>query len=119
MKRAKTKSFVAEFPLHHFGDGKTAPVQRDLYSASLARYVVGQELSVCQVKEAWTGAEPLLRRATERWLEQVAREKQARLHARKRGRATRPSKGKKLLGKAVSGQNLPSGEPGVTSPRIP
>jgi putative transposase len=49
--------------LHAFGDPEIAPVQRDLYSAFLARCVVEDELDISQVQEAWPGAEPLLRRA--------------------------------------------------------
>ncbi len=39
------------------------PVQRDLYSAYLAKYVKENSLDTRQAKEAWPGAEPLLRRA--------------------------------------------------------
>lgn len=49
--------------LHHFGDGLMPPVQRDLYSAFLARFVESDVLDASQVKEAWPGAELLLRRA--------------------------------------------------------
>jgi hypothetical protein len=47
---------------HFFGDGKTQPVQRDLYSAFLARCVVKNQLDIRQVHKAWPGAEPLLQR---------------------------------------------------------
>ena len=51
--------------MHTFGDRLTPPVQRDLYSAFLARCCSDAEtLDVRQVKQAWPGAEPLLRRAT-------------------------------------------------------
>ncbi len=49
--------------IHHFGDGITAPVQRDLYSAFLARHCGPETLDIRQAIEAWPGAEPLLRRA--------------------------------------------------------
>ena len=42
------------------------PVQRDLYSAYLSRHVKGNSLDTRQAKEAWPGAEPLLRRAVSR-----------------------------------------------------
>jgi len=46
-------------------------MQRDLYSAYLARYVEGNKLQVSQAVEAWEGAETLLRTA---WVEsEVAR----------------------------------------------
>jgi putative transposase len=48
---------------HVFGDGVTAPVHRDLYSAFLARCCDPEALDMSQVQEAWPGAEPLLRRA--------------------------------------------------------
>lgn len=51
--------------MHHFRDGITLPVQRDMYSALLGcfvRRVNDQDLlDTCQVKLAWLGAEPLLR----------------------------------------------------------
>ena len=39
------------------------PVQRDLYSAYLARFVSSNSLNKSQAQEAWPDAEPLLRRA--------------------------------------------------------
>jgi len=42
------------------------PVQRDLYTAYLAKYVKGNSLDTRQAKEAWPGAEPLLRHAVSR-----------------------------------------------------
>lgn len=50
------------------------PVQRDLYTAYLARHVKGNCLDTPQAKEAWPGAEPLLRRAVSR-LNQTAKGK--------------------------------------------
>ena len=46
-----------------FGDGRTEPIQRDLYSAFLARCCDQHVLDVRQAQAAWPGAEPLLRRA--------------------------------------------------------
>ena len=49
---------------HFFGDGETQPVQRDLYSAFLAKHCDQDSLDVHQVQCTWPAAEPLLRRAT-------------------------------------------------------
>jgi putative transposase len=49
--------------IHIFGDGVTAPVQRDLYSAFLARHCDEKLLNASQAKNAWPSAEPLLRQA--------------------------------------------------------
>ena len=49
--------------LHVFGDGETAPVQRDLYSAFLAACCDTDTLNIRHVHETWPTAEPLLRRA--------------------------------------------------------
>lgn len=46
---------------HVFGDGSV--VQRDLYSAFLAKYVFSHKLDISQVSKAWAGAESLLRLA--------------------------------------------------------
>jgi putative transposase len=48
---------------HVFRDGATVPVQRDLYSACLARCATGDSLDALKCREAFTTAEPLLRRA--------------------------------------------------------
>jgi putative transposase len=48
---------------HFFGDGQTKPVQRDLYSAFLARHCGEDCLDIRQVLEAWPDTEPFLRRA--------------------------------------------------------
>ena len=48
---------------HVFGDGSTAPIQRDLYSAFLVFCVIANILDIRQVRKAWPSAEPLLRRA--------------------------------------------------------
>jgi hypothetical protein len=47
--------------LHVFGDGRTAPVDRDVYSAFLARFVRDDQLDIRQVLEAWPHAEPRVR----------------------------------------------------------
>jgi len=59
--------------IHIFGDGWDEPVQRDLYSAFLARHCSETSLDVIQVNSAWTTAEPLLRRATSRWKQSTSR----------------------------------------------
>jgi putative transposase len=46
---------------HVFGDGVTAPVQRDLYSAFLAFCCLVNILDIRQVLHCWSSAEPLLR----------------------------------------------------------
>jgi putative transposase len=55
--------------IHVFGDGATAPVQRDLYSAFLATCCATNTLDICQVDQTWPAAEPLLRRAMSRLLQ--------------------------------------------------
>ncbi len=47
--------------LHVFGDGRIAAVDRDLYSAFLARFVRKNQLDTRQVVSAWPSAEPLVR----------------------------------------------------------
>lgn len=49
--------------VHIFGDGRTEPVQRDLYSAFLARHCGEDCLDISQVQKAWPDTEPFLRRA--------------------------------------------------------
>ena len=46
--------------IHVFGDGKTQPVSRDLYSAFLALHGHNNLLDTRQVKQTWPSAEPLL-----------------------------------------------------------
>jgi putative transposase len=48
---------------HIFGDGITAPVQRDLYSAFLVFCCNANTLDIGQVQKTWPSAEPLLRQA--------------------------------------------------------
>ena len=53
--------------LHVFGDGRTEPIQRDLYSAFLASCCSDAEtLDIRQVASAWPAAQLLLRRAMQR-----------------------------------------------------
>jgi putative transposase len=52
---------------HVFGDGITAPVQRDLYSAFLVFCCIANILDIRQVQKAWPSAEPLLRQAMSRF----------------------------------------------------
>lgn len=56
---------------HVFPDGNA--VQRDLYSAFLARFVNDDTLDISQAELAWASAEPLLRRAMSRDSEQSVR----------------------------------------------
>jgi hypothetical protein len=48
---------------HVFGDGVTAPVQRDLYSAFLVFCCIANILDIRRVLSTWPSAEPLLRGA--------------------------------------------------------
>ena len=48
--------------VHEYACG-VGPVQRDLYSAFLARHVCKDGLDACQATKAWPDVEPLLRRA--------------------------------------------------------
>ncbi|MDD2677409.1 MAG: hypothetical protein PHP75_08105 [Methylacidiphilaceae bacterium] len=77
---------------HVFGDGRTEPVQRDLYSAFLAKCSEKDFLDIRQVRKAWPGAEPLLRRAMSRGKEPARREGLSRPHVPD-VRVGRPSKG--------------------------
>ncbi|WP_018290218.1 hypothetical protein [Verrucomicrobium sp. 3C] len=76
-----------------FGDGRTEPVQRDLYSAFLAKCSEKDFLDISRVGKSWPGAEPLLRRAMSRVKEPASREGLSRPHVGN-VRAGRPSKGK-------------------------
>lgn len=68
------------------------PVQRDLYSGFLARFVSEDRLDASQAAIAWPGAEPLLRRAASS-LNQPARDDgTATVHALPGVRAGRPPK---------------------------
>jgi putative transposase len=66
--------------IHGFGDGATAPVQRDLYSAFLATCCATNTLDICQVEQTWPAAEPLLRRAMSRLLQPASGKGFARPH---------------------------------------
>lgn len=57
--------------LHICGCGVEA--QRDLFSAYLAKHCSNNTLDINQAKEAWPGAEPLLRRAMSRLYETASR----------------------------------------------
>ena len=78
--------------LHLFGDGRTEPVQRDLYSAFLARCCERDTLEIRRVHETWPDAEPLLRRAMSRGPQRASGEGLARPNVLTRVRAARPSK---------------------------
>lgn len=68
------------------------PVQRDLYSAFLARFVHDDHLDVRQAHDAWPAAEPLLRRAGSRDVQPASGSRSLGPHARNGVRAGRPSK---------------------------
>ncbi|MDD2676767.1 MAG: hypothetical protein PHP75_04795, partial [Methylacidiphilaceae bacterium] len=101
---------------HVFGDGRTEPVQRDLYSAFLAKCSEKDFLDISQVRKAWPGGEPLLGRAMSRVKEPARREGLSRPHV-ENVRAGRPSKGKRGSGCPRSR----SGETGdaVAQARVP
>lgn len=69
------------------------PVQRDLYSGFLARFVEGNRLDACQAGIAWPGAEPLLRRAASGLGKPASGGGIATVHAPRGVRAGRPPKG--------------------------
>jgi putative transposase len=52
--------------MHVFGSGTIEPVQRDLYSAFLARCCETDHLDIRWANAAWPSAEPLLRRTMAR-----------------------------------------------------
>jgi putative transposase len=74
---------------HVFGDGTR--VQRDLYSAWLARFVDSDRLDASQLEESWAAAEPLLGRAASGLKESVSGRGFPRPHAKSVG-TDRPSK---------------------------
>ena len=78
--------------LHYFGDGITAPIQRDLYSAFLARHCGPETLDIRQAQQAWPTAEPLLRRAMSRESQSASGQGFVLPQALRHLRADRPSK---------------------------
>ena len=79
---------------HVFRDGVTEPMQRDLYSAFLARCCDADTLDISQAISTWPAAEPPLRRAISRYSDQRAKERASRPVRAHKGRAARrPSKG--------------------------
>lgn len=82
--------------IHHCECG-VGPVQRDLFSGFLARFVSEDRLDTCRAVIAWPGAEPLLRRAASS-LNQPARDDgMAMVHALMGVRVGRPPKGIKVV----------------------
>lgn len=69
------------------------PVQRDLYSAFLARFVHEDRLDARQAELAWPGAEPLLRRAASSLAQPASGGGITTVHADPGVRAGRPPKG--------------------------
>ena len=65
---------------HVFADGSR--VQRDMYSAWLARFVEGDRLAASQCRAQWAAAEPLLRRAASGFDQSVSGAGFARPHVR-------------------------------------
>ena len=81
-----------------FEDGTR--VQRDLYSAWLARFVENDRLDASQLKESWAAAEPLLRRAASGLEESASGRGFPQPHAKSVG-ADRPSKRERRRREAV------------------
>jgi transposase len=69
------------------------PVQRDLYSAFLARHVSEDRLDARQARKAWPAARPLLRRAASSVNQPASLRGTAAQHGEDAVRAGRPSKG--------------------------
>jgi len=107
--------------IHVFGDGVTAAVQRDLYSAYLATCCDRDTLDVRQAEQAWPAAEPLLRRAMSRCQQDASGKGPARPHARKGVGASRPSKGdgrsREAMDVVAQARAMDSGNTGT--PRTP
>ena len=76
---------------HVFADGSR--VQRDLYSAWLARFVDRDRLDASQCRAHWAAAEPLLRRAASSLDQSASGRGLASPHLRKGVGADRPSQG--------------------------
>lgn len=85
---------------HVFGDG--TKVQRDLYSAWLARFVENDRLDASQLEKSWAAAEPLLRRAASGLQESVSGRGFPLPHAKSVG-TDRPSKRNRRRCEAVDG----------------
>jgi putative transposase len=68
------------------------PVQRDLYSAFLARHILNDQLDARQTTLAWPGAEPLLRRAASSCSQSANGSGICPAHATTGVRVDRPSK---------------------------
>jgi putative transposase len=84
--------------VHGFGDGRTEPVQRDLYSAFLATCCDTNLLDIPQVKIAWASAEPLLRTAMSSVLQPASGKGFAQPHV---GNGVRAGRRIKRVGPAV------------------
>lgn len=78
--------------IHHCHCG-VGPVQRDLFSGFLARFVSDHKLDARQAIMAWPGAEPLLRRAASSVSQPASGDGVAVSHALPGVRAGRPLKG--------------------------
>lgn len=85
---------------HEFGDGSR--VQRDLYSAWLARHVEEDRLDASQLEKSWAAAEPLLRWAASGLQESVSGRGFPLPHAKSVG-TDRPSKKDRRRCEAVDG----------------
>lgn len=77
----------------HLCDCGIGPVQRDLYSAFLAQFVSESKLDAKKASEAFSAAEPLLRRAASRYEKPASATSHAGTHVGNGVRVGRPSKG--------------------------
>lgn len=92
---------------HTFEDGSR--VQRDLYSAFLARFVEDHHLNARQCEQHWPAAEPLLRRAALRATELASRSSASPASRRSRRRSQSPVKAESV---SARGQRT-TGQPGA------
>lgn len=104
---------------HVFADGSR--VQRDLYSAWLARFVARDRLDASQCALHWAAAEPLLRRAASGFKQSASGAGFALPHVRKGVGADRPSQGDGRRNEAADAvaQARAAESSGTGTPRTP
>ena len=104
---------------HMFADGSR--VQRDLYSAWLARFVDRDRLDASQCCAHWAAAEPLLRRAASGFYQSTSGAGFACPHVRQGVRADRPSKraGRRAEAADAVAQARAAERTGPGTPRTP
>lgn len=85
------------------------PVQRDLYSAFLARFVRGNKLDASQAVEAWPSAEPLLEQAASSFNQSASRKGIPDPYALKGVRADRLLKEAEVINEVLDGVAVSKG----------